>query len=62
MPLCYGCVRYSRDSQADGDSVRRQRDAILAWIKRQRGDVQLDTSLSFNTAPKDTPDVGGFFR
>jgi DNA invertase Pin-like site-specific DNA recombinase len=45
MPLAYGYIRYSSDQQEQGDSVRRQREEILAWVKRNKDRVQLDTSL-----------------
>lgn len=45
MPAAYGYVRFSSEKQEDGDSVRRQREKILAWLKRNEARVDLDTSL-----------------
>lgn len=45
MPAAFGYVRFSSDQQEQGDSVRRQRDKITAWVKRNAGRVELDVSL-----------------
>ena len=50
MPLAYVYARFSKDTQEKGDSIRRQRELALTWIRR-RPDVQLDASLG----------EGGFF-
>ncbi|MFO0799202.1 MAG: recombinase family protein [Gemmataceae bacterium] len=45
MPAAYGYIRFSSDQQEQGDSVRRQRELIAAWLKRNSGRVELDVSL-----------------
>src|SRR5262249_29374822 len=45
-PLAYQYLRYSDDSQADGDSVRRQNEARDSWL-REHPHVRLDTSMKF---------------
>jgi DNA invertase Pin-like site-specific DNA recombinase len=52
MPLCYGYVRWSADSQEEGDSRTRQEGYVAAWLKKNANRVQWDRSLGDD----------GFFR
>lgn len=43
--VAYSYLRFSAARQAEGDSVRRQTDAAVAWC--ERNNVRLDTTLVF---------------
>src|SRR5262245_62357064 len=49
-PTAYSYVRFSHQSQAEGDSLRRQTEAAKAWCDRNR--VRLDTATTLHDLGK----------
>ncbi len=51
VPRIYSYTRFSSGKQRDGDSIRRQVEAVEHWAKKEASGLQLDTSLRDEGVP-----------